>query len=101
MQDAWHRGRAAIVTGAASGIGRATAELLAAQGARVCVADLDREGASRVAKEIGERGGAAFACASAPITSVRAGSPWQDVHVIALACTWPSTCVVGLTAVDV
>jgi NAD(P)-dependent dehydrogenase (short-subunit alcohol dehydrogenase family) len=62
MQDGGQRGRVALVTGAASGIGRATAVLFAAQGARVCVADLDREGASRVAKEIGERGGEAFAC---------------------------------------
>jgi NAD(P)-dependent dehydrogenase (short-subunit alcohol dehydrogenase family) len=63
MQDGAQRGRVAIVTGAASGIGRATAHLLAAQGARVCAADLDSEGASRVAKEIAERGGEAFACA--------------------------------------
>jgi NAD(P)-dependent dehydrogenase (short-subunit alcohol dehydrogenase family) len=63
MPDRMHAGRVAIVTGAASGIGRATAGLLAAQGARVCVADVDREGASRVAKEIAERGGEAFACA--------------------------------------
>jgi len=62
MQDGWHLGHVAVVTGAASGIGRATAGLLAAQGARVCVADLDREGASRVAKEISEQGGEAFAC---------------------------------------
>ena len=45
------------------GIGRATARLLGAQGARVCVADLDRAGAEAVAKEIGEAGGEAFACA--------------------------------------
>jgi NAD(P)-dependent dehydrogenase (short-subunit alcohol dehydrogenase family) len=62
MSERWHEGRVAVVTGAASGIGRATAERLAAQGARLCLADLDREGASRVAKEIGERGGVAFAC---------------------------------------
>jgi NAD(P)-dependent dehydrogenase (short-subunit alcohol dehydrogenase family) len=61
MLDGVHRGRVAIVTGAASGIGRATARLLAERGARVCVADLDRERASRVAGEIVERGGEAFA----------------------------------------
>jgi NAD(P)-dependent dehydrogenase (short-subunit alcohol dehydrogenase family) len=59
-----HEGAAALVTGAASGIGRATARLLAAQGARVCVADLDRAGAEGVAKEIDEAGGEAFACAA-------------------------------------
>lgn len=46
-------GRRAIVTGGASGIGRATAELLAAEGARVAVADLDQEGARAVASSCG------------------------------------------------
>jgi NAD(P)-dependent dehydrogenase (short-subunit alcohol dehydrogenase family) len=53
----------ALVTGGASGIGRATARLLAAQGARVCVADQDGAGAEAVAKQIGEAGGDALACA--------------------------------------
>ena len=34
-------GKAAIITGAGSGIGRASAELFAAQGARVLCADID------------------------------------------------------------
>ena len=34
-------GKSAIVTGSARGIGRATAELLAEQGATVCINDLD------------------------------------------------------------
>jgi len=46
-------GKRAVVTGAASGIGAATARALAAVGAHVVVADLDGDGASRVAAEIG------------------------------------------------
>ena len=46
-------GKAAIVTGSARGIGRATAELLAAQGARVLINDLDGDVAEQAASEIG------------------------------------------------
>ena len=44
--------RVAFVTGAASGIGKATATRLAAQGACVVVADLDREGSQAAADEV-------------------------------------------------
>ena len=46
------QGKAAIVTGSARGIGRATAELLSAQGARVLVNDVDGEVAEQAASEI-------------------------------------------------
>ena len=44
----------AIVTGGASGMGRADARLLAAEGARVVVADLNETDGSAVAQEIGD-----------------------------------------------
>jgi 3-hydroxybutyrate dehydrogenase len=46
-------GRTAIVTGGASGIGEACARRLAEAGAKVTVVDLDRDGAERVAGELG------------------------------------------------
>jgi 2-hydroxycyclohexanecarboxyl-CoA dehydrogenase len=51
----------AIVTGAASGIGRATAMRLAAEGAAVVVADVNEQGAGGVATSISEGGGRAIA----------------------------------------
>ena len=48
-----HQGRIAFVTGAASGIGKAIATRLAAEGACVVVADLDLEKARAVAAELG------------------------------------------------
>ena len=54
-------GRVAVVTGAASGIGRAVAEVLASAGARVVVGDLDAAGAEEVAAAIRESGGEALA----------------------------------------
>ena len=52
-------GSVAVVTGAAHGMGRATAELFAAMGATVAVVDRDGPGAEAVVADIAARGGTA------------------------------------------
>lgn len=53
------RGRVALITGAASGMGRATAMMLARDGAKVAVTDRDGDGARAVADAIVAAGGVA------------------------------------------
>jgi NAD(P)-dependent dehydrogenase (short-subunit alcohol dehydrogenase family) len=47
------RGKVAVVTGAASGIGAASARAFASRGAKVVVVDVNADGARKVAKELG------------------------------------------------
>src|SRR5690606_32290223 len=54
-------GKVAVVTGAASGMGKAIAELFAKEGAKVVVADLNEEGANKVVEGIVAQGGVAKA----------------------------------------
>lgn len=57
-------GRAAVVTGGANGIGRATALALSGAGAQVAIVDVDRSAAEALSAEIGAAGGAAVAIAA-------------------------------------
>ncbi|HJQ84500.1 MAG TPA: SDR family NAD(P)-dependent oxidoreductase [Candidatus Binatia bacterium] len=82
-------GRVAVVTGGGSGIGRAIALRFAAEGARVAVVDVNREGADRVAAEIGAAGGRATALAvdvadSAQVDAAfeRVVREWETVDVL-------------------
>jgi NAD(P)-dependent dehydrogenase (short-subunit alcohol dehydrogenase family) len=53
------KGKVAIVTGGASGIGEAAAKLLAAEGAKVAITDIDDKNGARVVSEIEKAGGTA------------------------------------------
>ncbi|MGD6755578.1 SDR family NAD(P)-dependent oxidoreductase [Streptomyces sp. BH105] len=74
-------GRTAVVTGAAAGIGAATARRLAAEGAAVVLADIDERHGAEVAEEIGRDGGRA---AFVPADVAREDS-WREVLTAAHA----------------
>jgi 3(or 17)beta-hydroxysteroid dehydrogenase len=67
--------KVAIVTGSAEGIGKATAELFAREGAKVVVADINHDKGTRTAEEITEKGGEAVFI-YLDVTSER---DWQSV----------------------
>ena len=81
--------RVAVITGAGSGIGRASALEFAKEGARVVVADINATGAAATAKMIGQAGGQAHAVTTdvADPASVQnlvreTLRVWPEVHVL-------------------
>ena len=103
------RGKLAIVTGGANGIGFATAELLAANGASVAIFDLEREDPQNAAKQIGASGfgvdvtnreslDAAFAAAGTPdIVIANAGIATEADFLGQTTEAWERTLSVNLT----
>src|SRR3954470_22035202 len=84
-------GGVAVVTGAASGIGAASARRLAAEGAAVAVVDADASGAQRVAAEIG-------AAALAVPADVADAAVWADIAADVTARLGPVTILHGNAA---
>ena len=95
-------GRAAVVTGAARGIGRATAEVYAREGARVLVVDKDRAAADAAAGEIGN-GAVACACdvtvrGDVQAMAATAAEPFGGIDILTQnAGIYPNTPVEDIT----
>ena len=68
-------GKVALITGAATGIGRSSAQKLAEAGASVIASDIDAEGLQKTVALIAEAGGSARACEQ----DVAEESVWQNI----------------------
>jgi NAD(P)-dependent dehydrogenase (short-subunit alcohol dehydrogenase family) len=89
------RGQAALVTGAGSGLGAATAIELARRGAKVALLDMNLEGARAVARQIAADGGsaAAFGC------DVTSGESMQSAIDAAAAAHGPARIVMHVAGI--
>lgn len=75
------RGKAALVTGAARGLGRAFAEALAQAGADVCIGDLDLEAAVDTARAIAEAWGVRAVAAGGDVSDPQQVQAMADLAV--------------------
>jgi NAD(P)-dependent dehydrogenase (short-subunit alcohol dehydrogenase family) len=82
-------GKVAVITGAASGIGKASAHTFAREGARVMVVDIDSERGNKAVAEIRQQGGdAVFECANVSseaevkISIDRAAERWNRLDIL-------------------
>ena len=80
-------GKVAIITGGGGAMGGAQARRFAAEGAAVCVADVNLDAAQKVAAEIGSSGGRAIAVQ----LDVRKSAQWDDVVVASEKAFGPIT----------
>jgi len=95
-------GRTALLTGAGSGMGRATAHLFADEGAQVGVTDIDPERVARVVDEIQQAGGTArgFALDVADASAVESVVGELAQHFGALDLVVNNAGIVRFTALD-
>ncbi|MGI8992600.1 MAG: SDR family NAD(P)-dependent oxidoreductase [Bryobacteraceae bacterium] len=105
------RGKVAVVTGGANGMGLATARILAGLGARTWLFDLDRENPGKIAADFGGHGfavdvtdapalRAAFGATAAPdIVIANAGVAANAELAATSADTWNKTIAVNLTGI--
>ena len=84
-------GKVALVSGSGRGIGRAVAEKLAAEGARVVVNDLDKEAAQEVIGQLGQAGGEAVACVGSVTDPEFPGRFMQDPRSTATGASTSSS----------
>ena len=68
-------GKVALITGAATGIGRSCAQKLAAAGASIIATDIDQEGLDKTVSLISEAGGTARTL----VQDVAEESVWADI----------------------